>query len=44
MDIVNTGLLKNPANWIVTGLMVFIAGIALHLIMTHYSVATNDGA
>lgn len=35
MDIVNWDLVKHPINWIIVLLMVFIAGIALHLILQY---------
>jgi len=30
---VNVGLIKHPMNWVTVILMVFIAGIAVHLLM-----------
>ena len=38
MDIVNTGLLKNPMNWVIVILMVMIFGIAAHLILDFYGI------
>jgi len=37
MEIVNVGLLKHPINWFTVVLMVMIASIAAHLILTHYT-------
>lgn len=37
MEIVNVGLLKHPINWFTVILMVWIASIAAHLILSHYN-------
>jgi len=38
MDVVNTGLLKHPMNWVIVILMVMIFGIAAHLILDFYGI------
>jgi hypothetical protein len=36
MPLVNTGLLKNPINWLTVLLMLTIAGIAGHLLLSYF--------
>lgn len=36
MEVVNVPLISHPVNWLTVILMVFIASIAAHLILTHY--------
>ena len=38
MKLINFGLMKQPMNWVTVLLMVYIAGIAVHLVLTHYSL------
>lgn len=35
MEIINWRLVSNPLNWVVLFLMVLIAGIAMHLILSY---------
>jgi hypothetical protein len=44
--ILNTSLLKHPINWIVVTMMLFLAGIGGHFILTYLgmSPATGTGA
>lgn len=42
MTLVNTAILKQPINWITVILMVFIGGIALHLVLSHYQSLSAD--
>lgn len=42
MAIVNTRLLKNPANWVIVLLMLVIAGIAGHLALAYFGVAPAE--
>jgi hypothetical protein len=37
MTIVNFDMLRHPINWFSVTLMVFIAAMGLHLVLTHYS-------
>jgi hypothetical protein len=39
MEFINYNLLKHPANWVIVFMMVFIAGIAIHLF-----ISWNKGA
>lgn len=41
MDIVNTKLLFSPANWVIIFLMILIAGIVIHLVLTFYGVSPS---
>lgn len=43
MQIINAELISHPINWVTLFLMVFIAGIALHFLLTHITLtgATN---
>jgi len=34
MQVINTGLIKHPLNWLIVGLMLTIAGIAGHLLLS----------
>jgi hypothetical protein len=36
--VINIGLLKHPLNWVIVVLMVLIAGIAAHFILSYASV------
>lgn len=35
MDVVNWKIVSHPMNWVTLFLMVFIGGIAAHLLLTH---------
>lgn len=35
MRVINTDILINPLNWLILFFMVFIAGIALQLVLSH---------
>ena len=35
--IINTRLMRQPLNWFTVALMAYIAAIAVHLVLTHYS-------
>lgn len=41
---INFAIVRHPMNWVTLFLMVFIAGIAVHLILTHLGVdqTTSD--
>jgi hypothetical protein len=36
--IINFGLLKHPLNWVIVVMMILIAGIAAHYILTYASI------
>jgi hypothetical protein len=36
MEVINVDLMKHPMNWITLVLMVLIAGIAMHLILSWF--------
>lgn len=40
--IVNTQLLKHPANWVIVTLMLVIAGIAGHLVLSWIGVSPSE--
>lgn len=47
MKIVNTGILKNPLNWLIVLLMLILAGTAGHLAMTwfgHEPASSNSNS
>lgn len=46
MAIVNFGLLKNPLNWAIILLMLIIAAIGGHLLLTYFGVepATSENS
>jgi hypothetical protein len=35
MQIVNWPVLKHPVNWLTVGLMIFVAGLAFHFVLTY---------
>lgn len=35
VKVLNTEILANPLNWVTLFLMVFIAGLAIHFILSH---------
>lgn len=37
----NWELLKNPLNWLIVGLMLTFAGIAGHIVLTHFGAQPN---
>jgi hypothetical protein len=43
MQLVNTAILKQPLNWIIVLLMLVIAGIAGHLILSYFETEPAKG-
>lgn len=45
MEVINWRIVSHPLNWITVFLMVFIAGIAIHFILTHMGAvpASSEG-
>jgi hypothetical protein len=43
MKIINWELAKNPLNWVIVFLMVFIAGLAIHFVTEHVQIAAIGG-
>lgn len=37
MQILNTDIMSHPLNWVTLFLMVFIAGIAIHFVLSYFS-------
>lgn len=35
MELINFGMIKHPLNWVTVMLMVFIAGIGVHLVLQY---------
>ena len=43
MEVLNWKILSHPMNWVTLFLMVFIGGIAAHLLLTHLpTIAINN--
>ena len=40
MEIINFGLIKHPMNWLTVVLMVFIAGIFIHLVLQYQTAGS----
>lgn len=39
MTLINTSILKHPMNWVVVTLMLVLAGIGGHLVLSHFGMA-----
>ena len=44
MKIVNWNLLKHPLNWAIVILMLLLAGMAGHLLLSHFGVEPATGS
>jgi hypothetical protein len=44
MKIINFDLIKHPMNWIIVILMVFIAGVAFHLVLNWAGISSSGNS